>query len=758
MAFEPSESPPETEPGAAGEAGPAGGTRTRWEKAAALRHLMETEGTAVGENAREFNRNTEESIARLENYEELREQARAIKEAAIADLPSLIDRVSEAVEANGGSVYLARDAAEANAHIESLLAHHGAETLVKSKSMTTEELELNRHLEATGYEVYETDLGEWVIQVAEESPSHLIGPAIHKSPEAIARLFNDRFDPDEPFTGDPDELTRFAREEVGRHIEAADVGMTGANFVVAESGTIALVTNEGNARKTAVTPPVHIAVAGVEKVLPSVRELTPFVELLGRTGTGQDITSYVSLLTPPTDSPVLDFDEPEKAMGERERDFHLVLVDNGRMAMHEDPQLRETLYCIRCGACNDSCVNFQSVGGHGFGGETYTGGIGTGWEAGIEGLDSAEEFNDLCTGCSRCVNKCPVKIDIPWINTVVRNRVNRGQDPGRVDFLVDGLAPDEEPSGLDIQKRFFGNVETLAKLASAAAPLSGLVAETRPMRAFLDRFVGIDHRRDLPRFERETLGEWFGKRDSRARNAGAPSEREVVLYPDLYTNYVHPERGKAAVRVLEALGAHVTVPEVGESGRAPLSQGMIATADRKASAVYASLIEHIDAGRDVVVIEPSDVPMFKSDYEKFLPRRSFERLRDNSYEVMEYVYGLLENGADRDALPGANGTGALAYHSHCQQRTLGLEPYTTAVLSDLGYDVTTSEVECCGMAGSFGYKSEYYEVSMDAGQQLRQQFEGEDRVVASGTSCADQLDALLGDRPPHPIELLNPVR
>jgi len=749
------ETDPEGEPGAAADAGPADGARSRREKAAALRHLMATEGKTVGENTRGFNESTEEAISHISNYEDLRERARVIKEEAIAELPDLIDRVTEAVEANGGSVYVAEDAADANEHIASLMDEHSAQKMVKSKSMTTEELELNAALEAEDFDVVETDLGEWVIQIAEEAPSHLIGPAIHKPPEEIATLFNEHFDPAEPFNGDPDELTQFARDKVGEHIEEADVGLTGANFVMAESGSIALVTNEGNARKTAVTPPTHVAVTGVEKLLPSVRELAPFVELIGRTGTGQDITSYVSLLTPPTDSPVLDFEDPEKPMAEGDRDFHLVLVDNGRLAMREDAQLKETLYCIRCGACNNSCANFQSVGGHGFGGETYTGGIGTGWEAGIEGLDSAGDFNDLCTGCSRCVNKCPVKIDIPWINTVVRDRVNRGGEGSDYSFLVEGLTPDSEPEGIDVQKRLFGNIESLAKLGSATAPLSNWLTGTRPVRILLDRALGVDARRELPQWRRETFREWASGRDS---IPGA--EREVLVYPDLYTNYVLPERGKAAVRVLEALGISVTVPDVGESGRAPLSQGMIATADRKASAVYADLAEHVDTGRDVVVIEPSDLAMFRNDYEKLLSEESFERLRDSSYEVMEYVYGLLENGADREALPKANGTGELAYHSHCQQRTLGLEPYTTAVLSDLGYDVTTSEVECCGMAGSFGYKSEYYEVSMDVGQQLKDQFEAERangrRIVASGTSCGDQLESLFGEAPPHPIELLDP--
>jgi iron-sulfur cluster protein len=727
------------------------------ERAAEIRRLLAEEGDPVSENTRGFNEGRYETVAQLEDYQGLKDRARRIKEDAIERLPELIEEVTDAVEANGGTVYLADDAAEANRYVRQVVDRSG-DTVVKSKSMTTEEIALNDALRSDGVEVWETDLGEFVLQVADEAPSHIVAPAIHKSRDAIAELFNSQFDPDTTLETAA-ELTRFAREYLGEEIRDADVGVTGANFIAADSGTMALVTSEGNARKCIAAPDTHVAVAGVEKLVPSVRDFQPFVELIGRSGTGQDITSYVSLFSPPVESPPIDFEASEEpgfgGTDPTDREFHLVLLDNGRTEMRDDAVLRETLYCIRCSACLNSCGNFQSVGGHAFGGETYSGGIATGWEAGVHGTGSAAEFNDLCTGCSRCVNQCPVKIDIPWINTAIRDRVNRGKDPDAFDHIYAGLTPDEEPAGLDLRKRFFGNFETVASLASATAPLSNLLATSTPSRLLLEQGLGIDRRRDLPSFQRETLTKWFTERGGSQVDDPA---RTTVLYPDLYTNHVHVERGKAAVRTLEALDVGVEIPACGESGRAPLSQGMISTARSAAERVHETLAPHLDDGRDIVVIEPSDLAMFRREYEKLLPPDQYERLSSNSHEIMEYVFGLLENGADIETL--STGPGRIAYHAHCQQRTLGLEAHTTAVLEAAGYEVDTSDVECCGMAGSFGYKTEYFELSMDVGEQLGEQFadraeRGQD-IVASGTSCVEQLDSLLGDPVTHPVELVAP--
>jgi Fe-S oxidoreductase len=236
-----------------------------------------------------------------------------------------------------------------------------------------------------------------------------------------------------------------------------------------------------------------------------------------------------------------------------------------------------------------------------------------------------------------------------------------------------------------------------------------------------------------------------------------------VLYPDAYTNHVLVDRGKAAVRTLEALGVEVELAPCHESGRAPLSQGMIETARANATQVTEDLDPYISAGYDVVVIEPSDLAAFRNEYERLLPADRARRLAETSYEIMEYVYGLLENGSDPSVLSGPKSgdeSGGVAYHSHCQQRTLGLDGHTETVLERLGYDVVTSDVECCGMAGSFGYKSEYYELSVDVGETLEAQFEGPvadgRAVIASGASCTEQLESLFPQATTHPIELVAP--
>lgn len=727
---------------------------TRRARARRIREILRSEGENVKRATQGFNEARYAATHDLSGYEGFRDDARAVKEDAIDLLPSLIEQLTESVESNGGTVYLADSADDANRYIEQIAADHDAESVVKSKSMTTEELELNEHLAMHDISVYETDLGEFVVQVADESPSHLVGPAIHHSSESIAALFNDTFDLAEPLAT-PEELTAFARDYLGDRIQEADIGVTGANFLLAESGTLVLVTNEGNARKCAVTPGVHIAVAGVEKIIPSIESLHPFLELLARSATGQHMSRYVTMLSPPVDTPLVSVDatsETPLSAAAGEREFHLVLIDNGRMRMRDDDLLAEALYCIRCSACLNSCANFQHVGGHVFGGETYTGGIGTAWEAGVEELDSAAGFNDLCTGCTRCAPQCPVKIDIPWLNTAIRDRINVAADPPSMEFVYEGLLPDSEPYGLSARSRFFANFDRVARWGSAMAPISNWMANRYLSRWILDRTLGIDRRRSLPRFERTTLHDLASVSTDRATGDS------VILFADAYTNYTNTSRGLAALEVLKSAGWDVEVPAVHSTGREPFSQGMLETARRQAQSVFDELAPAVDAGHLIVFIEPSDLAMVRREYERLLPGDSYRALDEVSMTIFELLSQLGDDLTDvvSPAHPGAR----VFHHGHCQGRTLGTGTATESVLEALGYDVVSSSVECCGMAGSFGFKTEYVDLSLDVGGDLIEQVRSADveLVTASGTSCAQQLDDLGVEGVIHPVELLTPRR
>ena len=716
----------------------------------AIRMALRVESAAVRHNTQTFNRSRYSATAALPDYDVLKDRTRAIKEDAIARLPELLQQLEQSVRARGGQFYLAKTAAEASQYVADLCVRAGVTRVVKGKSMTSEEVGLNHELQSRNIEVAETDLAEFILQVADEQPSHIIAPAIHYSRERITELFRRVFRTDEPLdTGE--ELTRFARERLRQKFLAADAGITGANLIAAD-GTLVLVESEANIRMTSLLPPLHIAIAGVEKVVPTRGDLAPFIELLAASGTGQPLTSYTNILLPPLDAPVLDAPE-------RRREFHLVLIDNGRMRMREDALLREALYCIRCSACLNSCANFQTVGGHAFGGETYSGGIGGAWEAGTRALENAR-FSELCTGCSRCVNQCPVRIDIPWLNIGLRERLNR-HDADEAISVPSGSNPVQEKEGpASLQKRFFGRYDVFGKWGSRLAPVSNWMNRLPGARALLQAVVGLDARRHLAAFARPTLAQAANKT---RRTVSGPVRGRAVLFPDIFTNYGAPSRGLAALAVLRAAGIEMDIAEVVADGRAALSQGLIATAAEQARRCADVLLPWAQRGHDVIVVEPSVLAMFRLDWRHLLPRETFEQIRQRCFDPAEYLYSVTQReGVSVQSLLDASrhpqGT-RIFYHSHCQQKTIGAAAPVEALLRSAGFDVATSRVECCGMAGSFGYKKEYYDLSMAVGEDLFAQVREAERdgprtLVASGTSCLEQLQAGLRRPAVYVMELL----
>jgi iron-sulfur cluster protein len=722
----------------------------------AIRMSLGLESAAVRHNTQTFNRNRYRAVSELADYDALKDEARRIKEHAIAMLPQLLQVLEDSVHARGGHFYLARTRGDACRYILNVCQQAGARLVVKGKSMTSEEVGLNHVLQGARIEVAETDLAEFILQVADEQPSHIIAPAIHYSRERITALFKRKFDTDEALdTGE--DLTRFARKRLREKFLHADVGITGANLIAADTGSLLLVESEGNIRMATLLPPVHVAIAGIEKVIPSLADFGPFVELLAASGTGQRMTSYTSVLTPPLSAP--PFALPGHAR--REREFHLVLVDNGRVGMRDDPVLHEALCCIRCSACLNSCANFQTVGGHAFGGETYSGGIGGSWEAGTSGLASAR-FAELCTGCSRCVPQCPVRIDIPWLNESLRDRLNRQNEPslfGRMLGAITATAAPDRSAGA--QKIFFGNYHWFARWGARVPGFANWAANLGITRSLVASWLGLDLRRTLPAFTKRTL---VKSARMAAVAPAAQAKARAVLFADVYTNYGLPDRGLATLKVLRALGVDVIVSDCMPAGRAPLSQGMIATAKKHAAAAARALRKYLDDGRDVIALEPSVLALFRRDYKHLLSDSVLtELLKDHSFDPVEYLARLL--GAqglhpsqvfDVERSPVGR---KLFFHAHCQQKTIGCAAPTERLLRDVGFDVATSEVECCGMAGSFGYKADYYELSMAVGDDLFSQLKAAEVVepralIASGTSCAEQLQAGVGRSPLHPIELL----
>jgi L-lactate dehydrogenase complex protein LldF len=349
------------------------------------------------------------ATADLGRWEEWRERGRQIRAHTIAHLDYYLKQFADGVRAAGGHVFFAADAAEAAAEVVRIAMAKQARTVVKSKSMVTEEIHLNHHLQQAGVEVVETDLGEYIIQLAGEAPSHIIIPAIHKTREQIRTLFTRAGGHD--LTTDTAVLAGFARQTLRQTFLTADIGITGCNFGIAESGTVVLFTNEGNADMVVNLPKTHIVVMGIERVLPTFADLEVIANLLPRSATGQKLTAYMTMITGP------------RRRGETDgaEELHVILVDNGRSQQLGDPQFQSVLHCIRCGACLNVCPVYRQVGGHAYG-SVYPGPIGA---VLTPLLNQGPEYADLpyaSSLCGACSEACPVKIPLHDMLVFLRER------------------------------------------------------------------------------------------------------------------------------------------------------------------------------------------------------------------------------------------------------------------------------------------------------------------------------------------------
>jgi iron-sulfur cluster protein len=632
-------------------------------------------------------------------FEGQRRQLADAKDVALREHAEYLARFKERAEAAGARVFFATTAEDANRYVVGLCRARGAELFAKGKSMLSEEIFLNHALEAAGVRPVETDLGEWILQLVHETPSHMVVPAIHKNRHEVSVVL-------EQAVGravsreDVGEMARVARDELRKVFAAADVGMTGANALIAETGTIMLVTNEGNGRLTSSLPPVHVVIAGLEKLVPTFRDAAAQVRLLARSATNQDISTYTTFITGP--------DRPD-------RELHIVILDNGRSVMAATPDFAEALRCIRCAACADVCPPYQVVGGHVFG-YVYSGAIGLVNTPFHHGIEAAAGPQSLCVSCNACATVCPVGIPLPGQILDVRHMVARTQ----------GLPP---------QKRLVLGVWKRPWLFDALCRLASVI-----QRPFVTRAGAAGRRRrngpagtdgpaarmlrlPLPEALRWRTPPALARHPARDRLLGRTFEplpdgplatvgargKTVAYFVQCLTDRFAPEQAEAAVRVLRACGARVAVPDRQHCCGLPgIDAGDRATAVSLARATIDAL-ERVPADY-VVTAAASCAIALEHDYQHLLRddpewRDRAARLAAKTFDLVSFLDRVVKPPAGALARPAT--APPLTYHSFCQStNVLGIAPAARRLLREVCgldlRDLPEGEV-CCGFGGSTSF-------------------------------------------------------
>jgi L-lactate dehydrogenase complex protein LldF len=445
------------------------------------------EADAVARGVRNFVDLREESMAEFPQIEAFRDRARAVRLHSLKHLDRLLARFADQLEASGGQVHWAVDAAEARDITARILAGAGARHVVKSKSMVSEEIEIRPHLESFGLDVVETDLGEFIAQLADDTPSHIIAPVLHMTREDVGRLFEEKLGV--AFTSDPFELNRIARVHLREVFLRADAGISGVNMAVAESGSIVLVTNEGNGRLTTTAPRVHIALMGMERIVSGWTDAAVVLETLARSATGQRLSVYTNVVTGPRRDG--DPDGPEEV--------HVIVIDNGRSRILAG-DTAEILACIRCGACLNVCPVFRTAGGHAYG-TVYSGPVGSIVTPGLHGMDPWWDLPYASTLCGACEEVCPVRIQIPKMLLGLRAQA-----------AAEGRLPGWLEKGMARYAKTVVDPDRWARAKKWAARLGGLVSSEGWIRRLPGPARGWTRGRDFKRPARESFNDWWRTR------------------------------------------------------------------------------------------------------------------------------------------------------------------------------------------------------------------------------------------------------
>ncbi len=608
------------------------------------------------------------------DFEALREGIAELKDEVGRHRQQYLDQFIELAEKAGAQVVRAADASAANDYIVQLARRRGAKLAVKSKSMASEEIGLNQALRTAGVEALETDLGEWIVQLAGQRPSHMVMPAIHMFRDEVAALFGQVTGQAEP--ADIEHLVAVARQQLRDKFLQADMGISGANLAVAETGALALVTNEGNARLVATLPPVHVVLVGIDKLVPTLEDAMRVLQLLPRSATAQALTSYVSWIRGPV---------PQEGPA---KELHIVLLDNGRSALAEDSDCKDALRCLRCGACANVCPVYQTIGGHVFG-HTYVGAIGVVLTAFLDGLEPAAELVKACIGCRACVAICPAKIDLEEIILQLRRRISDQEGLGFGKSLV--------------FRRVLRNRRLFHALLRSAAHLQKPITDSRgSIRHLPLHFSSLTEWRTLPAIADKPLRDLMPAIDDQL---SAPRLR-VALFAGCATDFVHPQIGLSMVSVLNRCKIAVTMPR-GQSccGIPALYSGDRQTAVELARQNVRELLA--DDPDAVVTTCPTCTAALRQHFVELLQddaqyAESARRLAAITYDAAAFIAEQLPD------LPAAAHRGTVTYHDSCHlKRGCGVWKEPRQLLAKAGWDLREMDRadRCCGFGGSYSFAS-----------------------------------------------------
>jgi iron-sulfur cluster protein len=657
-------------------------------------------------------RESRENAFKELDRERLIQDVADLKDLAISRMDALLAQFTGKAESKGIHVHLARDAQHANEIIATIAAESRARRVIKSKSMTAEETLLNHHLEAEGLEVTETDLGEWIIQLRGEGPSHMVMPAIHLSRDQVADLFTDVTGAHQ--SNDIDKLVKVARRELRQKFVEADMGVSGANFAIAESGTIGLTTNEGNARLVTTLPRTHIALVGLEKLVPTLREALAINRVLPRNATGQAITSYVTWITGPT---------PWGGEPGGRKALHIVFLDNGRRAVAQDPDFGQVLRCVRCGACANVCPIYRMIGGHQYG-HIYIGAIGLILTYFFHGREKARNLVQNCINCGACKAVCAAGIDLPTLIKAVHERILSEEGHPLTNTLLNRVLR---------SRRLFHSLLRSTQLTQKPVTTSDGYLRHLPMifskeqrfRAlpaiaetpFRDRWSAI-----APRVERPRL--------------------KVALFSGCVQDFVYPEHLEAATRVMSAEGVALDFPMDQSCCGLPVQMMGESRAARDVAAqnILAMNAEQYDY---LVTLCASCASHLKKGYPKLLADRPGLAARAEHFAAKVLPFSsLLVDVLQVDAATYAPGGDKVTYHAPCHLcRGLKVRQAPRALIDLSGHRYTPAAEEetCCGFGGT--YSTKFPRISAEILDTKLKDFQatGAKQVVTECPGCLMQL-------------------